>query len=149
MSGVRIATVFACCAIIAFTLCGCERTATIEYIPEGGSYARTDLEDVARAVDIEVLADVEFGQISDTRQAYLASLRGHGPDANRLADTLTRDFPLDTAAVPVLVEDAVLDGAPVWLIVEAWAEDGGVLEHRRLWIFDRETLDLRDSLSFR
>lgn len=135
--------------IIALALVGCGRNTTMEYIPEGGSYALVEIEAVARSVNVTPLENVLPSDIPDTRQKYLTDLRGHGGEASRVADALTRDFPLDTAAVPLLVEAAEVDGRPVWLIVEAWAEEGGTLAHRRLWLLDRETLDLVDSMSFR
>jgi hypothetical protein len=35
------------------------------------------------------------------------------------------------------------------VIVEAWGEEGGVLEHRRLWVFERDSGDLLFSASRR
>lgn len=135
--------------IIALALAGCGRDTVIVYMPEGGSYTLAEAGDVARSVDVTPLEKVTSEEVSDTRQEYLTDLRGHGADASLVADALTRDFPLDTAAVPLLVEAAEVDGHQVWLIVEAWAEDGGTLSHRRLWLLDRDTLDLVDSMSFR
>ena len=135
--------------ILSLGLFGCGRDVAIEYIPEGGSYTLAEAAAVAQAADISALADVSSDAIAKTRQEYLTELRGLGSDASLIADALTRDFPLDTAAVPVLIEGSIVESRPVWLIVEAWAEDGGTLSHRRLWLLDRETFALVDSMSFR
>jgi len=135
--------------MIALSLTGCSRAATVEYIPEGGRYTLSELEAVARSVDISPLEDLAPEAITETRQTYLASLRGHGDKASRVADVLTRDFPPATAAVPLLVEGAEVDGRMVWIIVEAWAEENGPLTHRRLWLLDQATYGLVDSISLR
>lgn len=145
----RIAAVSTAVLIIALALSGCGGHATIAYIPDGSTYATEDLESVAMAVDLSVLEDVTPDLIPETRQEYLTDLRSHGDEAGLVADTLTRDFPLDTLAVPLLVESATVEDQEVWLVVEAWAEEGSSLSHRRLWLLDRDTLILVDSLSFR
>jgi len=135
--------------IIALAIGGCSGGGTIEFIPDGVTYSLEDVEATARSIDISSVADVAADEIESTRQDYLTDLRGYGEQAGDVADTLTSDFPLDTLAVPVRVEAAVVDGQDVWLVFEAWAEDGGTLAHRRLWILDRDTLTVTDSMSFR
>jgi len=149
LSRLRIAAMSSLLLIIALTLVGCGRGVTIEYIPEGGTYSMADLEGLAHDVDIAVLEDVASSEIGETRQKYLTALRGHGEQASIVADTLTRDFPVDTLAVPLLVESGVVDEQNVWIVVEAWAEEGSTLLHRRVWLLDRDTMALVNSLSFR
>ncbi|MBN1459884.1 MAG: hypothetical protein JXA57_10115 [Armatimonadetes bacterium] len=149
MSRLRMTAVPVMLLIIALALTGCGRNTSIEFIPQGGTYSLEDMADVALSVDISPLKDVPATEVSVLRQEYLTALRGYGSEASAVADALTRDFPLDTAAIPLHVEAANVDGTDVWLIVEAWAETGGPLEHRRLWLLDRATLGLVDSVSFR
>lgn len=135
--------------IIALAMAGCAGGSTIEFIPAGGTYTLGDAEAEARSIDISALEKVTVDEIGTLRQERLADLRGFGEDAALVADTLTRDFPIDSLSVPIRVEAADLDGQEVWLIFEAWAEEGGTLSHKRLWILDRDTRALVDSMSFR
>lgn len=127
---------------------GCS-SADLEFIPTGGEYTRQEAQDAAAAIDIEPVRDVTSADAPEMRSERLESLRSNGTEASALADALTRDFPSETAAVPLRVEAASVDGVDVWLVFEAWGDEGGTLTHRRLWILDREALTVIGSSSFR
>lgn len=106
--------------------------------------------DVARTADVSKVKDVDVEDASEARsQALVAIRREGGEEAGRLADLLTRDFPENTRSVPVLVEDATVDGVPAWIVVEAWGGRTGRLTHRRVWVFSRDNGRLLRSASFR
>ena len=120
-------------------LAACAPGVVVEYVPDGGSYTAESIDDLLGSVDLGSAIRVSAEDATPARQEALASLRRHGTDASALADTLTRDFPVDVAAVPVLVERGRYEGDPAWIVVEAWGEPGGKLTHRRLWVFDYDT----------
>lgn len=137
----------ACVLVLLASSTGCAR-ATLEYIPEGGSYTMTELEDLVSTLDIGDVTDLTAADAAGARVERLASLRREGERAVALADALTEGFPTDSASVPVRVEAATVDGQSVWVVVEAWGEPGARLTHRRLWLLDYETLEIVSGSSF-
>ncbi len=121
----------------------------MRFIPDGGTYTLAEAQDLAEATDIGDVRDLDSDEARQERQERLSQLRGEGEAAQALADVLTTQLPADSAAVPLRIEAAVVDETDVWIVVEAWGDDGAPLEHRRLWLFDRETLQLVGSASFR
>ncbi len=132
----------------SLALGGCA-SGDMQYIPEGGTYTLAEAQDLGSSANTDSVRDLTPDEARQERQERLARLRGEGEAARALADVLTTQLPADSAAVPLLVEAAVVDGADVWIVVEAWGDDDGPLAHRRLWLFDRETLLLVGSSSFR
>ncbi len=142
-------------AIVLFTLllllvltAGCAKSG-LEYIPTGGSYSMDEAQEAAASTSLESVKDVRTADAPMLRTERLGKLRTQGPDASALADALTKDFPSETAAVPLRIESATVDGIGVWLVVEAWGDENDVLAHRRLWVIDRTTLEIIGSSSFR
>ena len=136
----RAAAVAWVCALVL--LSACTPQITVTYVPEGGSYTADDLDQVLDAANLGSTADLSTEEAPKARQEALASLRLHGDDASALADSLTRDFPVDVASVPVVVERGEYEGAPAWIVVEAWGDAGEQLAHRRVWVFSFDTRDV-------
>jgi len=124
------------------TLPGCQDTAHVSYIPEGGEYSADDLEALLDGADMESAQRTDPEGIAEARQQALADLRTHGDGASALADALTSQFPVDVNAVPIEVHHAVYEDEPAWIVVEAWGDPGASLSDVRLWVFSTESLDL-------
>ncbi len=149
MPGTRSKTVLLAALLALLGLIsGCSNTG-VEYIPTGGEYTMESAQEAALTANIDDVKDVLTADAPEMRGKRLEELRTKGPGASALADVLTKDFPTETAAVPVLVESATVDGRTAWLVVEAWGDEGGTLVHRRLWVLDKETLEIIGSSSFR
>lgn len=127
---------------------GCSKPG-IEYIPSGDSYTMDEAQSVAASASLESVKDVRTSDAPALRTERLEQLRTKGPEASQLADALTKDFPSEMSAVPLRIESATIDGAECWLVIEAWGDEDGQLTHRRLWVIDRMTLEIRGSSSFR
>lgn len=130
-------------------LIGCSSNPGLEYIPSGGTYTMQQAQQVAAAISLDSVEGIKTSNASVLRTERLRQLRSEGPAASDLADALTKDFPSDTSAVPLRVEAATVDGVKVWIVIEAWGDDLGTLEHRRLWVMDRTSLGIVGSSSFR
>lgn len=127
---------------------GCSKPG-LEYIPTGGTYTMDEAQAAAAATNLESVKDVRTADAPALRTERLEQLRTNGPEASALADALTKDFPSETAAVPLRVESGTIDGAECWLVIEAWGDDDGALSHKRLWVINRTTLEIIGSSSFR
>lgn len=121
-------------ALVA-TLVSCGPAVRTTFIPDGGTYGADDLAGRLSQADLSAFADIATEDAAAVRQDVLASLRQEGSDAAALADTLTADFPPDANSVPAIVEHATYEGAPAWIVIESWGDDGGTLTHRRIWVF--------------
>ena len=127
---------------LAVALAACRDSAGVTYIPEGGSYAAAELQAKLEASDLGAVATRPVTDAGAERQQALARLREYGDEAALLADTLTREFPVDVAAVPVIVERGDYEGTDAWFVVEAWGEPGGTLSFRRIWVFSAGDLSV-------
>lgn len=107
-----------------------------------------EAEDVAANVSISSVAGAKTSDGPALREERLLDLRANGSEASQLADALTRDFPSETASVPLLIEKATVDDTDVWLVVEAWGAKDGELSRRRLWVLDRATFSVLAASSF-
>lgn len=123
-------------------LVACSPRVAVEFVPEGGSYAAADLDAVLAGADLGSATRLATEEATTARQEALASLRLYGEDASTLADSLTSDFPLDAASVPIIVERGYYEGAPAWIVIEAWGDAGEKLTHRRVWVFSRDSHDV-------
>jgi hypothetical protein len=83
------------------------------------------------------------------RASVLSQLRAKGGLGARAADLLTTGFPARTPSVPVLVRGSHVDGVDAVIVVEAFGSAGGMLVHRRLWVFDRATGSVLRAVSIR
>jgi hypothetical protein len=142
-------SLFVVLIITMLSLAACGPSVSVSFEPDGGSYDEQSVDSVLAGTDISHLEDVDANEAPETRREALVDLRTQGDDASSVADLLMDGFPVQTRAVPVLVEGATFDGEDAWVIVEAWGEEGGVLEHRRVWVFARDSGDLLFSASRR
>jgi len=128
---------------------GCSRGPSARYVADGGAHTLADVERSAAGVSLGDAAAVKVEDAPRVRQQVLARLRSNGASAGQAADLMTREFPVETKAVPLHVEAATVDGKAVWIVVEAWADRTGDLKYRRLWVFDRTTSYVLDSKTYR
>jgi len=137
--------------LVALALCllltGCGSRANLTFIDDGKSYSGADLEALLATTDLGKTAKVTTDEAPDVRIEVLAQLRQQGDGAATLANTLTSDFPVDVAAVPVLVEAATYEGETAWIVIEAWGDENGTLIHRRLWVFAESDQSVLAALS--
>jgi hypothetical protein len=146
----RTPRLFATAALFAaLALVGCSGSITATFEPDGGAYDDTALEDLLNGYDLGDAADVATVDSVGIREDVLIDLRTKGDDAGAVADILTRDFPVETEAVPVLIEAGTYAGTDSWIVLEAWGDDDGNLTHARVWVFDRESGSLLYSASRR
>jgi len=148
MRHIRTVLAIAVLALTILASTGCA-AAVLEYIPEGGAYTLSEVQERAVGVDAHGANKIKTVDADAERVDRLVYLRRQGEEAAALADALTSGFPTESASVPVLVERGTVDGQPVWIIVEAWGEPGAKLAHRRLWLLDATTLAVVNSSSFR
>jgi hypothetical protein len=134
---------------IALSAGGCHRAQAVVFVADGGDLTRAQTENLARTASLSPVAGVKPADAAAARQRALQELRRHGTPGDAAANVLTVGFPQDVKSVPVLVEAALVDRVPSWVIVEAWSGDGKTLSSRRLWIFDRRTGQVLASSSFR
>ena len=148
MKGHRTAIVVAL-LVLGLTLSACGRRTAVEYVPDGGSLAMSQVESLAKNADLSRVAGVDVSQAPDVRTDTLVWLRGNGTMGQRAASLLTEGFPDRTEAVPVLVEIATVEGVRTLIVVEAFGGETGPLTYRRLWVFDLKTGQIIRSAAYR
>jgi hypothetical protein len=126
---------------LALSLCvsasGCARPFALVIEEKGTALTGVQAERLAAGTDISALASVSTTDSVAMRTTVLADLATRGDFGVRARDLLTAGFPESTASVPVLVRGCSVDGVDAILVVEAFGSAGGMLTHRRLWVFDR------------
>jgi len=127
----------------------CTRAYKLAVEPSGAAVTSQQAEALAGSTDISALASVSTTDAPAMRTTVLAQLRTEGVFGQRAAELLTLGFPERTASVPVLVRGCRVDGVDAVLVVEAWGSSGGMLVHRRLWVFDRVKGTVLRAASFR
>ncbi len=132
-----------------FALAGCRSQNKVEFVPNGAPTSTAAIEKAAQKIDLSAVADVDVADAPRARTDALVWLRGEGATGVRAATLLTRGFPDRTAAVPVYVEAADVDGVRSIIVVEAFGGQTGPLAYRRLWIFDFASGRLLLSTSYR
>jgi hypothetical protein len=136
------------CALSVLLLAGCAGP-RLTVVDSPTSYTMKQAEDLARATDVGSAASVSTDAAVALRQQTLVDLRRQGTKGSAVADVLTKGFPAQTQAVPVLAMDAMVDGRPSIVVVEATLGTGDKLTSRRLWVFDAATRQVTGSASFR
>lgn len=146
----------AACAMAALTLVlasalvsGCARDFMPRFVPDGGTMNASDVESMTQNADLSPVAGIDVGHAPDARTDALVWLRRQGALGDRAATLMTTGFPDRTAAVPLIVEIARVDGIRSLVVVEAFGGASGSLSFRRLWLFDLDTGDLLRSTAFR
>jgi hypothetical protein len=127
----------------------CSRGPRVSYVPDGAATTAAKVEKLAQNVDLSAAAGIDIEHAPDVRLDVLVWLREQGAVGKRAATLLTTGFPDRTAAVPVLVEVANVDGVRSLVVVEAFGGRAGALTYRRLWIFNYETGDMLRSAAYR
>jgi hypothetical protein len=129
---------------------GCSRPFQVRVEDNAAALTGAQAERLAAQTDISSLTSVSTTDSVAMRAQVVADLRTRGALGARAADLLTTGFPPRTASVPVLVRGCKVDGVDAVLVVEAFgSSSGGMLTHRRLWVFDRATGALLRAASVR
>jgi hypothetical protein len=133
---------------VALLLVACASASQPQWVPEAGTLTSQQVDDIAASADLSKVADVDIAKAPDVRTDALVWLRRQGSDGDRAASLLTAGFPERTAAVPVLVEVAQVDGVRSLIAVEAISDKDGKLGMRRLWLFELASGKLIRSATF-
>lgn len=142
-------SILAALAAALLVLPGCTPAYRLTVEPSGPAITGQQAQSLAASTDISALASVGATDAPAMRTAVLTQLRAQGAFGARAADLLTIGFPAKTASVPALVRGCAVDGVDAVLVVEAWGSSGGMLVHRRLWVFDRAKGTVIRASSFR
>jgi len=139
------------CALVL--LCGALAACSASFAPRlvenGGAMTMREAEGLAESADLSRVSGIDVAHAPDARVDALVWLRRQGAVGDRAATLLTVGFPDRTAAVPLIVEVATVDGVRSLVVVEAFGGSSGPLTYRRLWVFDLATGDVRGSAAFR
>ena len=136
-------------ASLALAACGRPATtSTVRFETSGAPLTSAAAAALAASTDIASLASVTSTEAPALRTEVLGQLRAQGDAGARAAGLLTKGFPASTASVPVLVRLCPVDGVDAVVVVEAFGDAGGMLTHRRLWIFDSASGGLLRAASF-
>jgi hypothetical protein len=135
-------------ATAATLLVACTSGVQPVWVPDAGSLTPKQVDELAAAADVSRVSSVDVEHAPDVRTDVLVWLRGKGSDGDRAASLLTQGFPDRTAAVPVLVEVAEVDGVRSLVAVEAAGGKDGRLTVRRLWLFELKSGRLVRSATF-
>lgn len=143
------ATAVGALIVAAAVLLACSSAVRIEYAPEAGPMSAVEVERLAEDADLGPVEGVSVDDAPDARTDALVWLRGQGAIGDRAATLLTVGFPARTAAVPLIVRVASVDGVRSLVVVEAFGRASGPLSYRRLWVFDYETGAVLRSSAYR
>ncbi len=120
----------------------------LEYIPSGGTYSMQEAQTLASNTSVDAVKDTKTSDAPALRSKRLATLRAEGPDGTALADALTSTSQA-TRIRPTTIRECARRRRCGVLIIEAWGDKGGTLTHRRMWLLDRQDLQVVGSSSFR
>jgi hypothetical protein len=134
---------------VAIGAAACGRPVEVAFEESGASLTLADVEALARTADLSPAEGIDVAHAPDARVDVLVWLRGRGSSGERAASLLTKGFPERTAAVPVLVRVAKVDGVRAVIVVEAIGETNGPLDARRLWVFEYSSGRLVSSSTYR
>jgi hypothetical protein len=126
---------------LSLTLTACAHR-EVTFAPGTTVVDKAEADRIALSADLRDSASLKGEDAVSARTEALVALRKQGKEAGGVADLLTRVFPSDTKAVPLLVRGVTMNGTPAWLVVEAWAERTGALSHRRVWVLSRSAGDV-------
>lgn len=130
-------------------LSGCKPSVQIDFQPSAPATSYDEVERQAASADLGSASRITVSDAPEARSRALVWLRRQGAEGDRAASILTTGFPVRTAAVPVLVHIAEIEDVRALVVVEAFGEASGSLDHRRLWVFDYDTGVLIRSSSYR
>jgi hypothetical protein len=130
-------------------LSACTTSTRIAFTADVGSMSAAEIDTLAEGADLGSVEGVDVAEAPDVRTDALVWLRGQGAVGDRAATLLTVGFPARTAAVPLIVQVASVDGVRSLVVIEAFGDKSGPLRYRRLWVFDYKTGDLVRSAAYR
>ena len=136
-------------AVTLVASAGCGPSVDVRLVVDGPARSYEEVEAASQDVDLGPVQGIDVAEAPEARSDALVSLRRQGEEGDRAASLLTTGFPLHTPAVPVLVEIADVDGVRSLIVVEAYGQDSGPLDRRRLWVFDYASGDLLHSAAYR
>lgn len=128
-----------CAAVAGTLLTGCGGSDVV-FVSGGAEYTLDQVEALhtsqtpPSSIEGEPVADA-----SDLRRDALVQLRAQGGEAAEMADFVTSALADTGRSVLYYGEAADVEGAPAWVLLEAWGAQGGTLDSTRLWIFDRQS----------
>jgi hypothetical protein len=122
--------------VIVVAAAGCGSPVKASFDESGDPLTLDEVETLARLADLSLADGIDVAHAPDARVDVLVWLRGRGSAGERTATLLTEGFPERTAAVPVLVQVAEVDGVRSIIVVEAVGAASGPLTSRRLWVFE-------------
>ncbi len=135
-------------AMVAAALTAGCAGAPVSWVPDGANMTSAQVDELAKTADLSSLGTVALADAPERRTTVLVWLRRQGADGERAATLLTTGFPDRTAAVPVLVELATVDGVRCLVVVEAAPGIDGELTAKRLWLFEFQSGTLVRSATF-
>ncbi len=133
---------------LVLAACGPAALPHVRLETAGAALTAASAETLAATTDIRAFASVETSRAPALREAALQELRSSGAEGARAAELLTAGFPAETASVPVLVRFCQVDGVDAVVAAEAYGDAGGMITHRRLWVFDPASGALLRAASF-
>lgn len=137
--------------LAALLLAACGRTSapSLRFEENGAPLTAAAADKLTASTDISSVSDVTADRAPALRNTMLQQLRLKGASGEHAAQLLTTGFPVSTPSVPVLVRLCSFEGTSAVVVVEAFADPGGTLTHRRLWVFAAARGDIIRATSFR
>ena len=114
----------------------------VAYVDQSAVYSKSDLQALLETTTAEGVSTEPAERAPDLRHDSLVELRSQGRAQSAFADLITRSFPTASEGVPVYVEQAVVDGQPAVVVVEAWGKVGARIDRKRLWVLERSSGDI-------
>lgn len=142
----RFGAQFVLLVALSLTIAACSSPQMV-FVDDGNSYDLGSISKLLATVDRPSIEGRDIDEASDLRREALIELRSQGQDATELAEFVTRTLPDNGRSVPYYGEAAVTDGSDTWVLLEMWGPESGVLDHARIWVFDRATGDVLYSSS--
>jgi hypothetical protein len=126
-------------AVAGVVLSGCSGP-DVTFVSEGTEYTVEQVEALhASQTPPTSIAGEPTTAASELRREALVELRSRGGEAAEMTDFVTGALADTGRSVLYYGEAASVEGAPAWILLEAWGAQGGTLDSTRLWVFDRES----------
>jgi hypothetical protein len=126
-------------AIVGVMLAGCGGP-DVTFVSEGTEYTFEQVEALhASQTPPSSIAGEPVAAASELRREALVELRSRGGEAAEMTDFVTSALVDTGRSVLYYGEAASVEGAPAWVLLEAWGAQGGTLDSTRLWVFDRKS----------
>ena len=124
-------------AVAGLALTGCDGP-DVTFVSEGAEYTFEQLDALhASQTPPSSVADEPVAAASELRREALVELRSRGGEAAEMGQFVTSALTDTGRSVLDYGAAASVEGAPAWILLEAWGAQGGTLDSTRLWAFDR------------